>query len=185
MVPSFRRFFLRLVTLFRGGRAEAELSREIASHLQMLEDAFIAQGMSAEEARFAAHRAFGGVAQAKERQRETRTFAWLASSWLDLKLGLRMLAKYPGLSLVSVTGMAVAIALASGYFGVLSVFLDSSLPVPEGDRIVAIRHRAVAGPDAGDTSQVWARDFLQWRGELETVGELGAFTDLGRNLLLP
>ena len=44
MVPSFRRFFLRLVTLFRGGRAEAELSREIASHLQMLEDASIARG---------------------------------------------------------------------------------------------------------------------------------------------
>jgi predicted permease len=185
MVPSFRRFFLRLVALFRGGRAEAELSREIASHLQMLEDAFIAQGMSAEEARFAARRAFGGVAEAKERQRETRTFAWLASSWLDLKLGLRMLAKYPWLSLVSVTGMAVAIALASGYFGVLSVFLDSSLPFPEGDRILAIRHRAVAGPDAGDTSQVSARDFLQWRGELATVGELGAFTDLARNLLLP
>ena len=176
MGPAARRFFLRLVALFRGGRAEAELSREIESHLQLLEDRFVAEGMSATEARFAARRAFGGVALAKERQRETRTFAWLASSKLDLKLGLRMLAKHPGLSLVSVAGMGLAIAIASGYFGVLSAFLDSPLPFTEGDRVVAIRYR-----DA-DAS---ALDFLQWRDQVTQIGELGAFSEESRNLLIP
>src|SRR3954462_4584219 len=109
MGPSFRRFFLRLVTFLRPGHAEAELSREIESHLQMLADKFVAQGMSAEEARYAARRTFGGVEQVKEQQRETRTFSWLINSKLDVKLGLRMLGKYPGLSLVSVFGIAVAI----------------------------------------------------------------------------
>src|SRR5690242_9505172 len=132
MGPSFRRFFLRVITFLRTGRAEAELSREIESHLQMLEDKFVAQGMSAEEARYAARRAFGGVEQAKEYQRDTRTFRWLLNSKLDVKLGLRMLAKSPGLSLVAVIGMAVAIAIASGYFGVISAFLDSPLPLDEG-----------------------------------------------------
>ena len=51
-------------------------------------------------ARFAARRAFRGVEQAKEHQRDTRSFRWMDNSWLDFKLGARMLIKYPGLSLV-------------------------------------------------------------------------------------
>jgi hypothetical protein len=46
-------------------------------------------------------------------------------SWLDVKLGLRMLAKYPGLSLVAVGGMAIAIAFGAGYFALVGSFLDS------------------------------------------------------------
>ena len=52
---------LRLLSSFRSGRAERELAREIRSHLQLLEDQYIARGMDAEEARYAARRAFGGV----------------------------------------------------------------------------------------------------------------------------
>ena len=39
-----RRFFLRLLTVFRSNRADAELTREISSHLQLLEDQFVAVG---------------------------------------------------------------------------------------------------------------------------------------------
>jgi putative ABC transport system permease protein len=109
-----RRFVLRLTSLFRSARAETELAREIDAHLQLLEDNFVAGGMSREEARFAAQRAFGGVEQAKEHQRDARSFRWLDDSWLDLKLGARMLIKYPGLTLVSSLGMAVAIAIGAG-----------------------------------------------------------------------
>ena len=58
-----RRFLLRLLSSFRSGRAERELSREIRSHLQLLEDQYVAMGMNAEEARSAALREFGGVEQ--------------------------------------------------------------------------------------------------------------------------
>jgi hypothetical protein len=56
-VAFIRRFLLRLFSFFRSGHAEADLEREIRAHLQLLEDKFIAQGMSADEARFAARRA--------------------------------------------------------------------------------------------------------------------------------
>ncbi len=49
-----RRFLRRLLTLFRSGRAESELSREIDAHLQLLEDDFVAKGMTRREARYAA-----------------------------------------------------------------------------------------------------------------------------------
>jgi hypothetical protein len=69
-----RRTILRLLSSFRSSRAERELAREIRSHLQLLEDQYIASGMDAEAARYAARRAFGGVEQVKEHRREVRMF---------------------------------------------------------------------------------------------------------------
>jgi hypothetical protein len=78
-----RRIILRLLSSFRSGGAERELSREIRSHLQLLEDQYIARGMDAEEARYAARRTFGGIDQVKEHQREARMFRWLAGWPMD------------------------------------------------------------------------------------------------------
>src|SRR5688500_698244 len=104
-----RRFLCRLVALVRPDRAEAALARDVDAHLRLLEDQFLAQGMSATEARSAARRAFGGVEQAKEHQRDARAFRALAGWPMDLKLGTRMLRKTPGLTVVGVFALAVAI----------------------------------------------------------------------------
>ena len=62
-----RRLLMRLLSFLRAGRAERELAREMTAHLRQLEDDFIRKGMSPEEARLAARRAFGGgIEQAKE-----------------------------------------------------------------------------------------------------------------------
>lgn len=45
-MSAVRRFFQRLTTLFSSRKAEADLAREVESHLQLLEDKFQAQGMS-------------------------------------------------------------------------------------------------------------------------------------------
>lgn len=50
-------------------RTENELEREIVAHLSLLEDQFLDQGMSAEDARRAARRTYGGVEQAKQLHR--------------------------------------------------------------------------------------------------------------------
>ena len=55
------RFFFKLIGLFRNTRIEEDLSREIASHLALLEEDFRRQGMPAEEAHLAARRTYGGV----------------------------------------------------------------------------------------------------------------------------
>src|SRR4051794_33925568 len=85
-MTTIRRSVLRLLSFFRHDAAEAELSREIRSHLQLLEDEHVAKGMSRDDARLAARRAFGGVEQAKEHQRDARGFRWLEVSRIDLKL---------------------------------------------------------------------------------------------------
>jgi len=177
-MTTIRRFVLRLLSFFRPGGAEAELSREIHSHLQLLEDEFVSKGMPTDEARLAARRAFGGVEQAKEHQRDARGFRWLDNSRIDLKLGARMLAKYPGLSLIGGAGLAVGVAIGAGFFAFLYSFLYATLPVEGGERIVALENWDI---DANDEMRRSMHDLVMWRREMKTVGEIGAFRTIARN----
>ena len=176
-----RRVILRLLSSFRSSRAERELAREIRSHLQMLEDQYIARGMNAEEARYAAQRAFGGVEQVKEEQREARMFRWLAGWPMDLKLGGRMLVKYPGLTIVGGLAMAFAIWVGLVIFQMVGLFLHPTLPLPQGSRLVEIRIMDLA---VNDEEEKILHDFLQWQESLRSVTDVGAWRDSSRNLVV-
>jgi len=63
-----RRLLAKLGNLFRGKRAEQELAREVNSHLALLEEEYQRRGMSPQDARLAARRAYGGIEQAKQLQ---------------------------------------------------------------------------------------------------------------------
>lgn len=178
-MSAIRRALLRLLSFFRSDRAEADLAREINAHLQLLEDRFIAQGMSAADARYAAKRAFGGVEQAKEHQRDARSFRWLAGWSMDLKLGARMLIKYPGLALVGGVAISFAIASGAGTFEFLTQLVHPTLPLDAGDRIVGVRLWDTAS--SGVEKQA-SYDFARWREEAESIEDLGAFRTLERNL---
>ena len=176
-----RRILFRLLSLFRSSRAEHELSREINSHLQLLEDQYVAKGMDPEEARYAARRAFGGVEQVKEHQRDARTFRWLAGWPMDIKLGGRMLMKYPGLTIVGGTAMAFAIWVGLVIYQFVGLATHPTLPLPKGDRLVQIQNMDLV--ENQDEEQV-LHDFLQWRQSLRSVTDVGAWRDSTRNLVV-
>jgi putative ABC transport system permease protein len=178
-MTTIRRLVLRLLSFFRAGAAEAALSREIHSHLQLLEDQFVSKGMPRDEARLAARRAFGGVEQAKEHQRDARGFRWLDNSRMDFKLGARMLAKYPALSLIGGTGLAVGVAIGAGFFAFFHSFLYATLPVEGGERIVALENWDF---EANDEMRRSMHDLVIWRREMKTIGEIGAFRTVARNV---
>jgi putative ABC transport system permease protein len=176
-----RRVLLRLVSSFRSSRAETDLAREIAAHLQILEDRFQAEGMTAEDARFAARRAFGGVEQVKERQRDARSFRWLTGWSMDLRLGARMLVKYPGLTIVGGLAIAFAIGLGAAAFEAMMQLVAPAIPLEDGDRIVGIRNWDV---EARRVEQRSSHDFFVWRAELDGVDDIGAFRTAERNLIV-
>ena len=101
-------------------------------------------------------------------------------SWLDIKLGARMLVKYPGLALVGGLGMAVAIAIGAGSFAFFYSHMYPEIPLPEGDRIVALENWDVR---ASDEERQSLHDFATWRREMRTVRDVGAFRTIGRNLI--
>ncbi|HET9703642.1 MAG TPA: permease prefix domain 1-containing protein, partial [Vicinamibacterales bacterium] len=173
-----RRFFQRLAAFLRLSRAEHDLAREFRAHLQLLEDRYTAGGLTPDEARHAALRAFGGVEQVKEHQRDARSFRWLESSRIDLRLGARMLAKYPGLAVIGGAGLAVAIAIATSSFAFFYSYIYGVLPFEDGDRVVALENWDVTVNNEMRQSMY---DFVRWQRELQTVTEVGAFRIVGRN----
>ena len=98
-MKHLRRMIAKLLNLFRNNRADAELAREVASHLVLLEDEFIRRGMTPEEATLAARRACGGVEQVKQSHRDERSLLWLEQTLQDLRHACRALARSPGFAL--------------------------------------------------------------------------------------
>jgi putative ABC transport system permease protein len=105
---------------------------------------------------------------------------WLNVSWLDFKLGLRMLLKYPGLTLVGGLGLATAIAIGAGFSSYMAVLLDTTLPLPVGDRLVSLQNWDVR---FSYTDRRSLHDFVTWRAQLRSVEEVSAFRDVTRNLV--
>ena len=100
-------------------------------------------------------------------------------SQLDFKLGLRMLARYPGLTAVGTLAIAVAIALGTLYFEAVDKWQNPRLPVRGADRLVSIRSWDVR---AAGTEGRSLHDFAAWRAQARTVEHLGAAVLFVRNL---
>src|SRR5215211_7850000 len=95
----------------------------------------------------------------------------LRFSWLDFKVGVRILARYPGLTLVGTVAIAVAITLGTLYFGAVNKWQNPRLPIPNADRVVSIRNWDV---NAFRTEGRILNDFAAWRAQVRTVDHLGA-----------
>src|SRR5688500_11831377 len=91
----------RLQLLFARQAAESRMNEEVGFHIEMETDRLVRQeSLSPDEARRRALATFGGVTRHMEELRDGRGLAWLGGMSLDLKVGFRMLVKYPGLTIV-------------------------------------------------------------------------------------
>ena len=179
-MTALRRFIMRLVSHFRRNRAERELLREVQAHLHLIEDELIASGMSAADARAVARSRFGGVEQAKELQRDARSFRWLTGWSMDLRLGVRMLIKSPGLTVIAVVALTVAIGGGAAYLEFVNDFFRPTLSIPGGDRLVGLVH---IDPASGGPETRALHQFSQWAPRLTRVRHLGFTRELEQNLV--
>lgn len=179
MLAVMRRFLGRLATFFRSAKAEADLAREINAHLRILEDEFVAKGMSPEDAAYAARRRFGGVERAKELQRDARSFRWLAGWSMDLTLGVRMLVKSSGLTVIAVIALAVAFGAGATYLQFVNGFIRPSLTFPGGDRLVGIVTHDI---EKNSFDRRALHDFRVWRDEIKLIETLGASQEVTGDL---
>ena len=101
-------------------------------------------------------------------------------SWLDFKLGLRMLVRYPGLTVIGTLSMAFAIAIGAAFFDWVNQFVRPTVPFDEGDRVVALQNWDVAQRGRVDLS---LHDLALWRESLGSVEDVGAARTVRRNLI--
>jgi predicted permease len=99
----------------------------------------------------------------------------------DYRLGLRMLAKYPGLTIAGGLALAIAIGIAAAWFDVTRQMWRPTIPLPEGDRIVEIEMR---DPRKGGDEHRIMHDFVGWRRAARSVTDVGAYRTVQRNLVI-
>ncbi len=177
---SLREWARRAWGAVSGRRTDDDLQRELAGHLALAEDELRRKGHAPVDAARLARAAAGGGTQALESLRGQRGLPWLSSSWLDVRLGLRLLVRNWGLTLVGGLAMSVAIGIAAVVFAAFDVILWSRLPLEGGDRIVAIQ---VWDREAGRRRDTTWQDVERWRASLQSVDDVGAFQAIRRNVI--
>ena len=142
-------------------RAEAELEEEIRTHLELETEQNIESGMTPEEAREAALRAFGNVTLSKEDSRTMWGLRWLETLWQDVRFGVRTLVKSPAFTVVAVIALALGIGANSAIFSVVNAVLLRPLPYKDSDRLFMVWEKGDA--EAFPLNSVSAANFMDWR----------------------
>ena len=160
--------------------AESRIDDEIRFHIDMEADRLVReQQLAPDEARRRALVTFGGVDKHKEALRDERGTAWFNGMSLDLKLGARMLVKYPGLTIVGGLAMAFGIWFGAVTFEMFGILMSTTLPLPDGDRIVKIHNWDVKTQTNEDRVLY---DYQLYR-QLRSITDLGAYRDASANLV--
>src|SRR4026207_1437552 len=94
-----------LPAFWRGARQPSQLGvdmdDEMRFHIEMETKRLQQRGLSADEAARQAARALGGVEKCRGAGRDALGLTWLRGVSTDMKLGMRMLRKHPGLTAVA------------------------------------------------------------------------------------
>jgi predicted permease len=150
---------------------EQDLERELRSHLESEAAEQREKGLSAEEARYAAHRAFGNTTLVKEDVRAMWSCTSIEQFGQDIHYGLRMLTKNPGYALVAVLTLALGIGANTAIFSVVNGVLLTPLPYRQPDQLVALYSRTADDP-RGSTSYL---NFLDWARDNHSFSAVAAY----------
>ena len=163
------------------GKFDAEMDAEMRTHLELRIERNLGAGMSAEEARYAAQRDFGGLDQLKEKAREQRGGIWLGHLIQDLRYGLRLLRKSPGFTATAVLTLALGIGACSTVFSVIDAVVLHPFSYPKLDRLMAV-HGVVTSN--GFQGRVSPADFFDYRRQSTSFSDLAMSTSLGTNFVI-
>src|SRR5829696_5080634 len=95
--------------------------------------------MSPRDARAAALRQFGGIAQRMEESRDTRGVNWLTGIWRDLIYAARVLRRSPGFTCVAIVSLALGTGANTAVFQLIEALRLRPLDVSRPGELAIVR----------------------------------------------
>jgi predicted permease len=135
---TFERWVKRVRAFFQKEPLDSDLDAEMASHLEFAIEENVQRGMTPEEARRQAMVQFGGVQQAREKQRASRGLPFLDVLGQDFRFTLRTLRRDLGFTIVAMVMLGLGIGANVAAFSVVNTILLRPLPVEYSSRLVWI-----------------------------------------------
>src|SRR5262252_1277027 len=176
MIDYFRAVVARLMGLFRDRRADQELDDEIETHLRLLTERYVRQGMSMEEAAWAARVQFGNITLLKEANHEMRGIRLIETFIQDLRYGARMLLKTPGFTLVIIITLALGIGVNTVILSTVNGFLLRGLAVEKPAELSMVFWGKKSDP------QVWEGfsypNYIDVRNRAQSFSGLAAWNNM-------
>jgi len=117
---------------------EQDLERELHADLELEAEEQQKRGLSPEEARYAAQRAFGNTTYLAEETREMWVWGSVERFAQDVRLSLRALRRSPGFVLFAVLALALGLGANAAIFSVVDAVLLRPLPFRQADRLVEV-----------------------------------------------
>jgi len=159
-------------------KRDADMERELQSDLDLEEEEQREHGVSPEEARYAALRAFGNPTLISEQTRAVWTWNGFENFLRDVRISIRTLFRSPGFSVLAVLVMALCIGAATSLFTVMRSVLLRPLPFRDPDRLVMI-YDHFRDPEHNDQgfnyNPVAPADYLDWRAQTHGFEDMAAW----------
>jgi putative ABC transport system permease protein len=146
--------------MWRRRRALQHLDDDIRDHLDRETEDNIARGMSPPEARRRALLAFGNPVLVFENTRAVWIVRWLETLRQDVRNGLRILVKHPGVTTAAILSLAVGIGANTAVFSVVNRILLQPLLYQEPDRLVMISAAPLAQPEQRSSATI--PEYIAW-----------------------
>src|SRR5260370_13048769 len=144
-------------------KRDADLERELRSDLELEEEEQREGGISGEEARYAALRAFGNPALIREQTRAVSSWNWLEPLARGLRFSRRALRRTPGFTVIAILVMALGIGANVALFTVVRGVLLKRLPFHDPDRLVMLYEAGSLGDHTTDTNVISGGMYAEWK----------------------
>jgi putative ABC transport system permease protein len=160
----------RFLMLFRGRQFDADLQDEMRLHRELREQEQIERGLSAKEARYAAHRRFGNDLVLREESRDMWGWNGLETLLHDVRYGLRQLRRNPGFTAAAVITLAMGIGTTTALFTVVHSVLLEPLPFKDSARLLRLYEHS--SDDKFPYNNSAAGVFAEWKKQSHGFSDL-------------
>jgi len=170
---------MKMRMLLGRGVEGARLDEELEFHLEQQIAENVAAGMSAEEARYAALRAFGNPGLLRDETRAMWGWNWIESVVRDARFVAVGIWRRPGFAVTVVGTLALGIGAAAAMFTVVDHVLLRPTPYRDAGRLVMIE-------ESDGTTRTWEApwaDIEQWRAQSRSFSEIEGSGGMGRSFL--